>query len=83
MWWFHSERQRSGDCDLQCEQVDRTRENPEGKVTVIQSDVLLTLCARDGNLLDRQLLQKVLQAGQHFSEQREAPNGLDAASEYV
>ena len=44
------------------EQVDRAQENPEGAVTVIQSDILLTLCARDGNRLDREVLQKVLQA---------------------
>lgn len=42
------------------EQVDRTSEYPEGTVAVIQSDVLLTLCTRCGNRLDRELLQNVL-----------------------
>ena len=44
------------------EQVDRSSESPEVSVSVIQSDVLLTLCARCGNRLNHQLLADVLRA---------------------
>ena len=42
------------------EQMDRTRENPDGVVTVIQSDVVATLCGSCGNRLNIEDLQKLL-----------------------
>lgn len=42
------------------EQMDRTVEYPNGIVTVIQSDVVTTLCASCGNELRVEDLQKVL-----------------------
>ena len=45
------------------EQIDRTRAHPEGTVTVIQSDTLLTLCARCANRLDSEMLQTILRTG--------------------
>ncbi len=44
------------------EQMDSTEEDPEGVVTVIESDVLLTLCAQCGNKLDSEMLKRVLVA---------------------
>jgi hypothetical protein len=42
------------------EQMDRTSEHPDGIVTVIQSDVVTTLCASCGNRLYVDDLQKIL-----------------------
>ncbi len=44
------------------EQMDSTEEYPEGEVTVIQSDVLLELCAECGNKLDTETITKILLA---------------------
>lgn len=44
------------------EQVERTPEDPDGAITVIESDALLTLCAGCGNRLDREALQVALRA---------------------
>jgi hypothetical protein len=42
------------------EQVDATEESPEGVITVIESDTLLTLCADCGNRLDGSVLRAML-----------------------
>jgi len=44
------------------EQTDSTEEDPEGIVTVIDSDVLLTLCAQCGNKLNSEMLENILLA---------------------
>ena len=49
------------------EQVDLTAEFPDGEVTVIESEVLLTLCARCGNRFSAKRATEVLEtaAKQH------------------
>jgi hypothetical protein len=42
------------------EQIDRTRDHPNGVVTVIQSDVILTLCGKCGNRLHTDPLRRLL-----------------------
>ena len=42
------------------EQVDMTEEEPDGVITVIDSDTLLTLCADCGNKLDGDTLREAL-----------------------
>ena len=42
--------------------VEQTPQSSGGSIQVVESNVLLTLCARDGNRLDRVFLQKVLRA---------------------
>lgn len=42
------------------EQMDRTDEHPDGVVTVIQSDVVTTLCGNCGNRLDIDALRKIV-----------------------
>jgi hypothetical protein len=42
------------------EQMDRTDEHPDGIVTVIQSDVVTTLCGSCGNRLNIEALRKML-----------------------
>ncbi len=44
------------------EQMDSTEEDPDGIVTVIDSNVLLTLCARCGNKLNSEMLKGILLA---------------------
>ena len=44
------------------EQMDSTEEDPEGVATVIDSDVLLTLCAQCGNKLNTEMLKEMLLA---------------------
>jgi hypothetical protein len=44
------------------EQVDQTAEFPDGQVTVIQCDVLLTLCASCGNRFSTERATEVLEA---------------------
>jgi hypothetical protein len=44
------------------EQMDRTAEYPDGVVTVIQSDVITTLCGSCGNRLHIDALRKLLSA---------------------
>jgi len=44
------------------EQVDQTPECPDGEVTVIECDVLLTLCARCGNRFSAKRATEVLEA---------------------
>lgn len=44
------------------EQMDRTEKHPDGVVTVVQADVLLTLCAECGNALDVDALKQILAA---------------------
>ncbi len=49
--------------NLNIEQVDRPGDYPDGQITVIQSDALLTLCAPCGNRLDREKLRSFLHSG--------------------
>lgn len=42
------------------EQVDRTEEYPDGEVTVIDSDQLLTLCASCGNRFSTEYLRELI-----------------------
>ena len=42
------------------EQVDTTEGFPQGEITVIDSDTVLTLCADCGNRLDRDTLRAAL-----------------------
>jgi hypothetical protein len=42
------------------EQMDRTDEHPDGIVTVIQSDVVTTLCGNCGNRLNIEALRKIV-----------------------
>ena len=42
--------------------VEQTPDSTGGSIQVVESNVLLTLCARDGNRLDRDFLQRVLRA---------------------
>lgn len=44
------------------EQIDRTKNHPDGVVTVLQADVLITLCAECGNALDVDALKQILTA---------------------
>ena len=46
--------------DKNIQQVDRTDEDPDGIATVIQSDVVATLCADCGNRLNIDALQNLL-----------------------
>jgi hypothetical protein len=42
--------------------IEQVEAGPEASISVIESDVLLTLCARCGNRLDRHALQAFLRA---------------------
>jgi hypothetical protein len=42
------------------EQVDQTEEYPDGEVTVVDSDQLLTLCGRCGNRFSARLLRELI-----------------------
>jgi predicted RNA-binding Zn-ribbon protein involved in translation (DUF1610 family) len=47
------------------EQVDNTKDEAEGIATVIDSDIVLTLCPRCGNKLGCDTLRSVLQVLKH------------------
>jgi hypothetical protein len=57
------------------EQMDRTDEHPDGIVTVIQSDVVATLCGSCGNHLHIDDLRKILTPP--ISKRRQATTGSD------